>query len=63
MEEGTQQSKRKVAYTISEPTYLGPFAPEPLEIKESANAWWMNRGKVYSLLTGFRMGLNIKDAL
>jgi hypothetical protein len=62
MEESSTQLKRKVAYTISEATYLGPFNPEPLEIKESANAWWMNRGKVYALLTGFRMGLTIKDA-
>lgn len=59
-----QQLDRPIAYTIEpHPFFMGDLEfGEPLAIKHSANAWWMDRVKVYALLIAFRYGANIKTA-
>lgn len=55
---------RPVAYTIAPNSFqTGSLTGgEPFVVKQSANAWWMDRVKVYALLFAFRFGSNVKDA-
>lgn len=58
-----QQLDRPTAYTLEpHPFFMGSLGGDPMPIKHSANAWWMDRVKVYALLIGFRYGANIKEA-
>ena len=53
---------KTIAYIINDQMHLGPYNKEPFEIKQSANAWWMDRGKVYAFLMALRMGASVKLA-
>lgn len=47
--------KQKIAYTLS-PTGIN------LEVKHSANAWWMDRQKLHDLISVFSLGATIREA-
>src|ERR1700679_345216 len=54
---------RPIAYTIApHPFFMGDLEGEAFAVKQSANAWWMERVKVYALLLAFRYGANVKNA-
>lgn len=59
----TKKPDRCTAYTVApEPFFMDDMEGEPFAVKHSANAWWMNRVKVYALLVAFRFGATIKEA-
>ena len=49
--------KFEIAYTVNVPRSGGEF-----EIRKSANAWWMNKGKVDSLFAIFALDPTINEA-
>ncbi len=51
------KKKEFIAYII-EDKHFGE-----LRVKKSANAWWMHRGKVESLIQGFKMDCRVRECL
>lgn len=47
-----------IAHTITDRALANPF-----HLKASANAWWNDVGKVRALITGFKMGYNVNQAI
>lgn len=50
------ENRNITAYTIKD-KFFGV-----LKVQKSANAWWMDRVKLNSLITSFKYGVNIKEA-
>lgn len=46
----------EIAYTINDKYFTG------FEVEKSANAWWMERGKVEALIQCFKQGYNVKQS-
>lgn len=57
MKNQKSKSKDLIAFII-EDKYFGE-----LRVKKSANAWWMNRGKVEALIQGFKLDCMVKESL
>lgn len=50
-----EKSKNSTAYFIEDKNF------GKLKVKRSANAWWMDRGKVERLITGYKMDCQVQE--
>ena len=49
-----------MALQLYNPFLDDPYLPK-FKLQKSANSWWTQRGKLTALLTGFKLGFNIKE--